>query len=236
MNRQISRPDVLFFDAGNTLVYLDHPFLRSLCKQRGVATTDRDLLLAEYVAKEEVDNLFRSGRRTTDAERWHLYFRSILAQVGVRSEELAEYIAPLSARHQQLNLWSRLLEGTAEMLASLGASGYRLAVISNSDGRIRTLLETVGIAGHFEEIIDSGVVGVEKPDPEIFAIGCERMGVSSGRALYIGDMYEIDIVGARSAGMPALLIDPLDRWRSADCPRLTSLLDLPAYLLAGDAR
>jgi putative hydrolase of the HAD superfamily len=223
-------PSVLFFDAGNTLVHLDHPFLLRLCAERGVHSTEDDLLAAEYVARKEVDALFRSGKKTDDTERWHLYFHTVLSEIGVAPEDLPGYVDPLTARHRELNLWSRLLDGTSDMLDELAASGYRLGVISNSDGRIMELFREVGILHHFEIVVDSGHVGVEKPEPEIFRIACDQMNVEPADALYIGDIYEIDIVGAWRAGMQAVMIDPLDQRHELDCPRITSILELPRYL------
>jgi putative hydrolase of the HAD superfamily len=168
--------------------------------------------------------------KTDDADRWHRYFRTVLSEIGVSLDDLPGYVEPLTTRHRELNLWSRLLDGTDRLLGELASEGYRLGVISNSDGRIDQLFEAIGIAHHFEAIIDSGKVGVEKPEPEIFRIACERMDVEPAGGLYIGDIYEIDIVGARRAGMPAVMIDPLDDRRDLDCDRIASILDLPEYL------
>jgi putative hydrolase of the HAD superfamily len=223
-------PGVLFFDAGNTLVHLDHPFLLRLCADRGVHSTEADLLAAEYVARKEVDALFRSGKKTDDTERWHLYFRTVLSEIGVAPDDLPGYVDPLTSRHRELNLWSRLLDGTGDVLDQLAGSGYRLGVISNSDGRIEDLFREVGILHHFEIVVDSGRVGVEKPEPEIFRIASSQMGVEPEDALYIGDIYEIDIVGAWRAGMQAVMIDPLDQRHELGCPRITSILELPRYL------
>ena len=220
----------IFFDAGNTLVYLDHPFICALCAERGIDTTSEALLEGEYVAKEEINRRLHSGELSSDEDRWQLYFASILRHVGVPADRIESFRAPLVERHRRLNIWSYLQEGTGELLDELAEEGYRLGVISNSDGRLVDLLEHVGIAHHFELIVDSGVVGVEKPDSRIFEIACEGLGVRASDSLYVGDIYEIDIVGARRAGMPAVLIDPLDRWVDLDVPRITGLAELPEFL------
>jgi putative hydrolase of the HAD superfamily len=103
-------------------------------------------------------------------------------------------------------------------------------VISNSDGRIEELLASVGLAEYFDFIIDSHVVGFEKPDPRIFHLGCERGGVAPEDVVYVGDLYEIDVVGARGAGLRAVLIDPLGRWTDLDCDRIAGVHELPARL------
>jgi putative hydrolase of the HAD superfamily len=75
-------------------------------------------------------------------------------------------------------------------------------------------------------------VGVEKPDPRIFRMALERMGIEPEDAVYVGDVYEIDVVGARAAGMRAYLIDPLMRLGHLDCDRIASLTELPDRLAA----
>jgi putative hydrolase of the HAD superfamily len=136
----------------------------------------------------------------------------------------------LYARHAERNLWCSVRERTGETLDELRRLGYRLGVISNADGRVEALLQDVGLRGHFELVIDSGSVGVEKPDPRIFRMALERMGIEPHDAVYVGDVYEIDVAGARAAGMRAILLDPLSRLGHLDCDRVAALHELPALL------
>jgi putative hydrolase of the HAD superfamily len=73
------------------------------------------------------------------------------------------------------------------------------------------------------------VEGVEKPDPEIFLRACRRMGVEPGAALYVGDLYPVDVLGARSAGMEALLLDPMGRLEYP-VGKIPNVAALPRYL------
>jgi putative hydrolase of the HAD superfamily len=219
----------VLFDAGNTLVWLDHPYLVSLLADHGFSTSEDEILGAEYTAKLLLDELVRSGNGGDDATRGAIYFARIFGVLGVPESELNSLALKLYERHAQRNLWSLVRPGTEEALEGLREAGYRLAVISNADGRVEALLESVGLAHHFEFVLDSAVVGIEKPDPRIFRLACERLGVRPEEALYVGDIYEIDVKGARSAGLRACLIDPLDRW-DFDCERITSLEDLRELL------
>ncbi|HEX2188183.1 MAG TPA: HAD-IA family hydrolase [Longimicrobiaceae bacterium] len=220
----------IIFDAGNTLVWLDHPFLVQLLREQGVEATEEEIAAAEYGAKRVLDEQVRSGAAGTDESRGRVFFREIFRQVGLADDRFGPVSERLYARHAERNLWSSVRERTAETLEELRRRGYRLGVISNADGRVEALLESVGLRPHFEFVIDSARVGMEKPDPRIFRMGLERLGVAPEDAVYVGDIYEIDVVGARRAGMAAVLIDPLGRWTELDCDRVAGIHELPAWL------
>jgi putative hydrolase of the HAD superfamily len=94
---------------------------------------------------------------------------------------------------------------------------------------LAVLLERVGLAAHFEVVLDSQLEGVQKPDPEIFRRALERMGIAAGRALYAGDIPEIDVLGARAAGMSGVLIDAAGRYSDEQgwsrVPSVAALID-----------
>jgi putative hydrolase of the HAD superfamily len=223
---------VILFDAGNTLVWLDHPFLVSLLAEHGTEVTEDELLGAEYTAKLLLDELIRSGEVGDDRSRGRIYFAKVFGELGVPESLLPALAARLEARHAERNLWSRVRPGTAEALEQLQGAGYRLGVISNADGRVEQLLDDVGLASYFDFILDSHLIGIEKPDPRIFRLGCERAGSKPEETIYVGDIYEIDVVGARGVGMRAFLIDPLDRWAEFDCERIRGIDELPELLAA----
>jgi REG-2-like HAD superfamily hydrolase len=223
----------VLFDVGNTLLWLDHPFLIDVLREHGVETTEDELISAQYGARLLLDELVRSGSGGDDASRGRIFFAEIFRQVGVPGERFAPLARRLFARHAERNLWCAVRERTAETLEELRRRGYRLGVISNADGRVEALLEETGLLPHFEFVIDSATVGVEKPDPRIFRLGLERMGAEPHEAVYVGDIYEIDIVGARAAGMRAILVDPLSRLGHLDCDRIAALHELPERLEEG---
>lgn len=220
----------ILFDAGSTLVWLDHPYLVQLLHEHGVEATEEEVVAAEYGAKRLLDRLVRSGEAGNDESRGRVFFREIFRQLGMDDALFPAVEKRLYARHAERNLWGNVRERTAEALEELRRRGYRMGVISNADGRVDALLESVGLRPYFDFVIDSAVVGVEKPDPRIFRMALERMGVEPEEALYVGDIYEIDVVGARGAGMPAVLIDPLGRWTDLDCDRIAAVSELPAWL------
>jgi putative hydrolase of the HAD superfamily len=115
----------------------------------------------------------------------------------------------------------------------LRAAGCQLVVVSNSNGRVRRILSRTGIEPHVDLIIDSQEEGVEKPDPRIFGIALERSHADRAATIHCGDIYHIDVAGARAAGLPAVLLDSAGLYHDADCPRVASLPEFADRLLAG---
>ena len=103
-------------------------------------------------------------------------------------------------------------------------------MISNADGGIERVLSRCGIADCFESITDSGIVGVEKPRPEIFQAALKSMQARADESLYVGDVYSVDYVGARNAGMEAVLLDVAGAYRDRELPRIESLEQLETWL------
>jgi len=215
----------VLFDAGNTLIWLDHPFIVQLLREHGVETTMEGLMEAEYAAKLLMDQMAREGA-TDERARGRVFFAEIFRRVGLAEAAFPTVAQRMFARHAERNLWGGVRERTAETLDELRRRGYRLGVISNADGRAEEALDAVGLRPHFELVIDSGLVGIDKPDPRIFRLAAERMGIQPGEAVYVGDIYEIDVQGARAAGMDAILVDPLWKWDDRDCPRIRAIHDL----------
>jgi putative hydrolase of the HAD superfamily len=115
----------------------------------------------------------------------------------------------------------------------------RLGIISNADGLIgqrlaeQEILQVGPGAGvDVECVIDSGAVGVMKPDPRIFQLATDAMGIDAADAWYVGDMPGIDVVGARAAGMHPVLMDPYSLHLSEDYDRTSSLAELAATIAA----
>jgi FMN phosphatase YigB (HAD superfamily) len=105
-------------------------------------------------------------------------------------------------------------------------------VISNSNGSIRSILSSLGLVEHLDFVLDSHEVGVEKPDPKIFQLALSRAGVAPTEAAYVGDLYSIDVRGARAAGMRAVLLDPGGHWGPRDCPTAPDLLSAIREILS----
>jgi len=105
-----------------------------------------------------------------------------------------------------------------------------MAVISNADGRIDAVLRRCGIVDCFKTISDSGIVGHEKPHAAIFEAALRAMKAEAAESLYVGDVYSVDYVGARNAGMEAVLFDVAGAYRERELPRVASLGELESWL------
>ncbi len=99
----------------------------------------------------------------------------------------------------------RIAHSAESTLRTLKERGYRLAVLSNNDSRLRSVLNDHGITSLFEELFISSELGVEKPDAAIFQAVEKRMQESPSSFLHLGDSYSRDFEGARNAGWSALL-------------------------------
>lgn len=219
----------IFLDAGGTLIHIDRRFVIDTIRQQGIPCEDASFIAAEREAKERIGALTRA-QEGTDADRWRKAWASALAGLGCTGASAAAVFDAVRARHAQGRLWTRVEQGTGDALMALKSAGYLLGVVSNADGRIAQFLNTAGLYGPLDFIVDSAIVGVEKPNPRIFEIACERAGVAPSEALHVGDFYEIDVLGARAAGVHGLLVDPDGGSDGLDCDRIRGVADLPAWL------
>jgi putative hydrolase of the HAD superfamily len=123
-----------------------------------------------------------------------------------------------------------VLPNAREGLQRLHAMGLSLAVVSNSDGSAASVLRDAGLDTYLTTIVDSAVVGVEKPDPRVFEPALQALRVASERALYVGDLYYPDVVGARAAGLIPVMLDPFGDWPDLDCDAVRDLVELAGRL------
>jgi putative hydrolase of the HAD superfamily len=220
----------VFLDAGGTLIHLDRAFILGCLAELGRPRTDAQFSAADAAARRSAAALTRAGAAADDASRWLAYGRALFDGLGCDERAGHLLLRRVLQRHADGLLWTYTVDGTADTLRRLRAAGLTLGVVSNADGRIDQFLARAGLIEHFDFIIDSTVVRVEKPDPAIFRLACERAGVQPAEAVHVGDFYEIDVLGARAAGVWPVLLDPDDIHPEADCDRIGALSELPDWL------
>jgi HAD superfamily hydrolase (TIGR01549 family) len=224
-----NQPEVLLLDAGNTLVYLDHAALAEAASAAGVPVDAGALRAAEAIAKRRYEEKMRQG--VSHAAGWDTYMQTLFEAAGAPREAARRASAAAAREHERFNLWRQLPQGLTEKLEQARARGLRLGVVSNSEGKLGELFARLSIDQHFELVVDSALEGVRKPDPEIFRRALTRLRVAPEAALYAGDIPEVDVVGARAAGIDAVLIDTYDHYPDyQDAPRFPSVVALLATL------
>jgi hypothetical protein len=108
-------------------------------------------------------------------------------------------------------------------------AGLVAGVVSNS--MVARAPRRRGARDALDFVIDSAVVGVEKPDPRIFHLAIERADVAASEAVYVGDLYSVDVLGSRAAGLGAILLDPRGFWGPRDCDTARDLLEATGLIL-----
>jgi len=211
----------IFFDVGNTLLFPDRTHILAPLHQRKLTPSLDQWHVIERKTKKEFDDILQHDGKA-DHSFWYLFYSHLLSELGVHDDALRDTL--VNATRVSAN-WCDIRPGTRETLQRLGRR-YPLAVISNADGKIADVLNRCGIADCFQQIIDSGLVGYEKPHPAIFEAALHTMNVSPEQSLYVGDVFSVDYAGATRAGMQAILFDVSGAYRESTLPRVESLEEL----------
>jgi putative hydrolase of the HAD superfamily len=223
------RPDALLLDAGDTLLFLDAAAVSVALADEGVALLPAAIDGAAHAAKQSYQRALARGERHEDG--WTVLVQQLLVSAGLASDVARRVLPALRRVHDQHYFWRRVPAELPLALTRARAAGLRLGVVSNSEGRIAAMLERAGIASHFEVVVDSHLEGVAKPNPEIFRRALVRMQLAAARTLYAGDIPEVDVLGARAAGMEGVVVDPLGHHAGSAWPRVSSTAALIDALL-----
>jgi putative hydrolase of the HAD superfamily len=207
--------DVIFFDAAGTLIRLARPagwHYALIARKYGLEVDETRMESAfRTVWKSRPLRPASPGPRSEDDRPWwRALALDVLHTAAPAAAEFDEnaWFAALYAHFSEPGVWV-LYDDAVRCLDRL-AEGYRLAVISNFDKRLRRVLEDLRIAGRFERIFISSEIGCEKPDPEIFRRVLDVMNVNARSCLHVGDDPENDWAGAAAAGMPVFRVNRPD--------------------------
>jgi putative hydrolase of the HAD superfamily len=213
--------DAVVLDAGGVLLVPDPVAVRRLLAPLGVEPDDATCLRAHYESMREVDVI--------GAPDWPAVDRCFARAVGVPDDRVEEAIPLIDAVYMEQR-WAPA-EGAAEALVALRDAGVPLAVVSNAGGTMEEQLshhQVCSVSGtacaQVAIVVDSHVVGVEKPDPKIFSFALEELELAAERCLYVGDTVHFDVQGARAAGLWPVHVDPYELCPERDDhPHATSL-------------
>lgn len=225
---------VIFFDVGNTLLFPNRERIHAPLVERGIVPEGEHLRDLECRTKNQFDGMMTGVTTKTgsaDHGFWWMFYSQLLAEIGLEDDAIRDQLV---ASIRNSGNWDTIPPGTAERLHEIGER-YRVAVISNADGKIEDVLRKCGIAQCFRTITDSGLVGFEKPHPEIFRQALKSMNATPEESLYVGDVYSVDYLGATGAGMQAMLMDVPGAYRDKGVPRVESLAELQIVLRDGES-
>lgn len=232
----------IFFDVGNTLLH-PYPSVSEVVRQvlaheghiRDLSAIDSFMPLVDqyYEDRYRSDDTFWTSEEETSAV-WVGMYSLLCRKLGI--ETSAECIARMVYdEFGHASRW-RLYDDVAPAFGRIRAMGIRVGLISNWDRRLTGLMEGLGIAGLLDTVVSSADVGLHKPDPRIFLLACERLGVDPQDSVHVGDHQYADVLGATAVGMTPVLIDRHDGAHPGIEPFIRSLDELDAVLWQSEVR
>jgi putative hydrolase of the HAD superfamily len=212
--------EAVLLDAGGVLLMPDPAAFRSHLTPFGVSPNDDTCWRAHHIGIAELDRIGLTDYPQAD--------RVIARFLGVAEPDVEAAISALHSVYVSEPFVP--IPGVGDRLRRLRDAGYRLAVVSNASGTIESQFAqhricAVGGAGAVEvaTVIDSKVVGVEKPDPAIFTFALEALRVPADQCVYLGDSVHFDVNGAQAAGISAIHVSPYGWCVDDGHPHVSSL-------------
>jgi putative hydrolase of the HAD superfamily len=184
----------LSLDFGETLTTLDADLLVEKLARRGVQATAVSLERALPAAWQ----IYQTPAASAGHHPWKPFMTRLLELAGCSFG--AALVEDLFEDQQRQNLWRRPLPGMSELVRDAHAAGVPVAVVSNSEGFLLELVAELGWTDDLPIVFDSGKLGVAKPEPEIFRLAAERLGVALTDLVHVGDSLRADVHGALGAG------------------------------------
>ncbi len=227
----------VFFDLYQTLVRYDPPreeLEAKVLKDFGIdvspAALARPMVVADEFIYNEIARLPLSGRSTEGKMALYAEYQGILLrEAGIEYDR--KIITSLLGAMMQSRMDLVLFDDVTPLLNDLKGRGLILGLISNIEQDMTETLTKLELPSWLDTIVTSLDTGAGKPRPEIFQEALRRAGVQPSEALYIGDQYQVDVVGARGVGMKGILIDRNDYYGDdIDCPKISSLAQVVDYL------
>jgi putative hydrolase of the HAD superfamily len=235
----------ILLDAGGVLIFPEHDRILPLLRAAGVDPDLPTLERAHYLAMAVQD---AAARPPAQATWWREYLMTYIGACGVPEDRCAALATDIDEGLRG-HSWAYVGVGAVDGLRAVAALGLPMAVVSNSNGTVENALRRLGIcyAPNPKDprdpaelsgvkvgiVLDSATVGVAKPDPAIFTMALDALGVPPSRAvLHVGDSLRYDVAGALAAGLQPVHLDPYGFCPEPDghphISRLTDLLALAA--------
>ena len=220
------KAQAVLFDVGHTMLFPNGQFFYDLAARYGSNMPFNDFTQLGARIKEK-------AYRENPTNPYKMWFTEWFISAGVDSSHLPDIYAAIRQRHEERNLWDTLEPSIPDVLIRLRERGFVLGVISNADGTIQQMLQDLELDGYFKCIIDSAVVGIEKPDARIFLMASRKLGLPAEACIYIGDQWLVDGQGAANVGMVPVILDPFDVAQDVGCLRIRRLMDILDHIEPG---
>jgi putative hydrolase of the HAD superfamily len=207
-------PSAVLLDVGGVFLLPSRAHIRSALQNVGHSVIDDSAIdRAHYIAVRAFPMDLEGDEYLSPL--WTEYLDTYARSLEVSDELVPDAIEHLRNEYVTGGLWSQVIDSSVDGLAELVDTGIPIGIVSNSDGTIERRLRELGVLqvgpGDGVEVrfvIDSGSVGVEKPDPRIFDFALELLDVPRESVWYVGDTPGFDVVAARRAGLFPILMDP----------------------------
>lgn len=226
----------VLLDVGGVFFLPDPDHVVAACARGGVTVDPEALPRAHYLGATCFTTDYE-GELPWDA-LWGEYLDTFMDGCEIPASSRGEVKEHLESEFATAALWNWLIPGSVGGLRALAALGVTLGIVSNADGLIgerlfeqEVLQVGPGIGVQVATLIDSGAVGVSKPDPRIFHLALDALGMEPSEVIYVGDMPGIDVVGARKADIRPILMDPFEFHLDADYERVGALIEIVDLLL-----
>ena len=227
----------VFFDLYHTLVRYEPPreeLQANAIKELGVDAAPeifrRPIVIAdEFIYQEIAQRSLSQRSKEEQAALWAQYQRIVLREVGIDATD--KLVMGLIAKMRDFKMKLVLYDDVVPTLTELANRGLLRGLISNIDRDINVLLQDIGVLPLLDITVTSLDAGCNKPNPEIFWKALRRAGVKAAEAIYVGDQYQIDVLGASKAGMKGILLDRGGYFTDiTDCPRIRRLTEIMNHL------
>ena len=230
----MSYKKAIFLDFGDTLASTDPPYIFRIAmamREAGLDISDREFEM-EYLKADYMLYLRHKSNGGIKPEEHRAWFFPIIYSSLLPSGGIESFRQRVRSAMSEIEFTRAALPGVPEILDELRGRGYRLAVISNNDGRTERKCEEVGIRGYFDYVFDSTNLGLVKPDPGIFKFALQKFGISPEEAVHVGDLYGTDIMGGMDAGLDVIWFNnrKIERLNESEVKEVDDLAEIINFI------
>jgi HAD superfamily hydrolase (TIGR01662 family) len=224
----LQKKPYLLLDAGGTVLFPKFNWIASILSSKGFEVDPIKIFKEFSYLNYQIDDTLRKGKNNPWNNEWFL--KTLVSRLSI-PEKIAEEVSSLVIKEEIENgLWASTFDGVKNALKSLKNEGYSMSIVSNSDGRVEKMIKDVGLREYFDKVYDSYIVGYSKPAKEIYELALKELSLDAQDALFVGDMFYIDVLGANSCGIAAVHLDPFGYYQNWKGARIKGVEELPNLL------